>query len=265
MERSYTFLKVLFLTFVFSAFSHVCYSAGQVQAASDTTLSSPVELTGTYLDFVGRCVLRDTVTDYAIHPTGPSHLAIRSRSDLGLVSFVSDQEWIIKGGGITQIWSDAVQATGCNKTEFRGDFHNKVWFVDCRSNPDHPGDLFSWCAVDLFASDLCPAPWRVPTAEDFCNLDKFLIGQGLCYSHETTPDHLRETYIDVWGGTLSGGAGSRGSLFFGDVKAYYWSSTEHDDYYAFYLYYDVHGSIKSQCIESAKPFGFSLRCVRDAE
>jgi hypothetical protein len=106
---------------------------------------------------------------------------------------------------------------------------------------------------------------RVPTAVDFCNLDRILMGSGLCNSHSTTPDKLRSTYIDVWGGTLSGSSGSRGSLVFGDIKGYYWSATEYDESYAFYLYYSVHGIIKSQCTDNTKALGFSLRCVRDAE
>jgi len=265
MERTNTFLKTLFLTFVFSVFSHACYSTEQVQAVSDTTLSSPVGPTGTYLDFAGRCVLRDTVIDFAIHHTGPNHLAIRSRNDLGLISFASDREWTIEGNGITQIWSDAVQATGCNKTEFRGDFENRVWFVDCRSNPDHSGDFFSWCLVDHFASELCPAPWRVPSAEDFCNLDRILFNHQACRTHTTTPENMIATYINRWGGAFGGATGSRGTLFFQDVKAYYWSISEHDKNYAFYLDYDMHGRIQPQCLANAKSLGFSLRCVRDAE
>ena len=188
---------------------------------------------------------------------------------LGAISFASDREWRVEGSGMVQIWSAAVQADSCsNAADFLGMGESRgqrFSLIGCRSNPDYPGDFFTWCAVVSFASTLCPEPWRVPTAEDFCNLDKILIGQSSCFSHTTTPDNLVATYIDKWGGALGGGAGSRGSLFFGGVKAYYWSATEYDGFYAFYLNYDVHGSIRSQCTENTKALGFSLRCVRDAE
>ena len=197
------------------------------------------------------------------------HVGDRLRGGLGTASFVTDREWRVEGHGVVQIWSDAVQADSCsNAGEFEGAAVSRgirFAFVNCRSNPDYSGDLFTWCAVASFASVLCPAPWRVPTAVDFCNLDRILMGSGLCHSHSTTPDKLRSTYIDVWGGTLSGGAGSQGSLFFGDIRGYYWSATEYDDFYAFYLYYNAHGTIKSQCIDNTKSLAFSLRCVRDAE
>jgi len=198
------------------------------------------------------------------------HIPSRLVGGIGSVSFVSDREWRVEGhGGVVQIWSDAVQADSCSNVEnfvgegVREGFRFPV--INRRSNPGHSGDLFSWCAVMRFASELCPAPWRVPTAVDFCNLDQILMGSSLCYSHETTPDRLMETYMDVWGGTLSGSCGSRGSLVFGDIKGYYWSATEYDESYAFYLYYSVHGIIKSQCTDNTKALGFSLRCVRDAE
>jgi hypothetical protein len=73
------------------------------------------------------------------------------------------------------------------------------------------------------------------------------------------------TYINRWGGAFGGATGSRGTLFFQDVKAYYWSISEHDKNYAFYLDYDMHGRIQPQCLANAKSLGFSLRCVRDAE
>jgi uncharacterized protein (TIGR02145 family) len=194
----------------------------------------------------------------------------RLTDGFGTVTFVSDREWRVEGNGMVQIWSDAVQADSCsNVEEFVGSGANRGGFrfalVNCRSNPEQSGDLFTWCAATSFASQLCPEPWRVPTAVDFCNLDRILMGSDLCYSHTTTPERLRDTYIDVWGGTLSGGTSSRGQLFWGGEKAYYWSATEYDGFYAFYLTYDLHGTIKSQCIENTKALGFSVRCVRDAE
>jgi uncharacterized protein (TIGR02145 family) len=186
---------------------------------------------------------------------------------LGVVSFVSDREWRIEGNGIVQIWSDAVQATGCDKEHIGGSARNRATrqhfiLTDCRSNPDHPGDFFSWCAVARFADTLCPAPWRVPTAKDFCGLDKILFNRNKCNTHIVTPEKMIETYINLWGGAFGGGAGGRGILF-SNVKAYYWSSTIFEEAYAYHLNYDVHGNIQSQCVMNTKGMGFSLRCIRD--
>ncbi|MCL2413320.1 MAG: fibrobacter succinogenes major paralogous domain-containing protein, partial [Bacteroidales bacterium] len=92
---------------------------------------------------------------------------------LGNASFATDSTWRISGNGITQMWSDVVQTDFCsNKTEFSGvDLTTATFRVDCRSNPARKGDFFSWQAVYELRNELCPSPWRVPTAEDFRNLD----------------------------------------------------------------------------------------------
>jgi uncharacterized protein (TIGR02145 family) len=184
------------------------------------------------------------------------------------VSFASDREWRIEGNGITQIWSDAVQATACNKQTIGGSYVNRFiggsyYFTDCRSNPNFPGDLFTWCAVARFADSLCPPPWRVPTTKDFCELDKILFKRRSCNTHVVTPERLKETYIDIWGGALSGATGAASALYFENIKAYYWSISEFERSYAFHLNYDVYGNVQSQCVMNTKSLGFSLRCVRD--
>jgi uncharacterized protein (TIGR02145 family) len=183
---------------------------------------------------------------------------------LGMVSFVSDQEWTVKGNGITQVWSDAVHATGCQDSlrKFRGDSARVVFLADCRYNPDERGIFFSWCAVAMYGSTLCPSPWRVPTREDFCNLDKILNDSKTCHRYTKTLEQITETYINTWGGIFSGATSGSGSFHFIDVKAYYWSQTEFDEGYAYYLTFDIHGNVVPQNIESVKSLGFLLRCVR---
>ena len=111
-------------------------------------------------------------------------------SALGNVSFATDSTWTISGNDIFQIWSDAVQTDYCsNKTSFRGglnvkennEYIDNEWvhfYVDCRSNPGQKGDLFSWLAVYELRRELCPYPWRVPTVQDFIDLDIALGGTG---------------------------------------------------------------------------------------
>jgi uncharacterized protein (TIGR02145 family) len=169
------------------------------------------------------------------------------------------QEWTIQGTGanahISQTWSDAVTATACNKTSFEGGSLNN-YNSDCRSNPSFPGDLFSWCAVRRFANQLCPAPWRVPTQQDFIDLDRALGGTG----DETTNTTLRNSYLNDWSGAYGGYCASGGSLFGQGFWALYWSQESYGDV-GFYLDFDTDGRIYPQhwC---SKDFGLTLRCVR---
>ncbi|MDR2907685.1 MAG: hypothetical protein LBU91_06835 [Bacteroidales bacterium] len=190
-----------------------------------------------------------------------------SNESLGQVSFASEQEWTIEGQGISQIWSDAVQATACDKTAFNPDnntLHLISYTADCRNNPGYPGHYFSWCAVARFGDILCPEPWRVPTKEDFCDLNKVLFNKTDCSNHMVTAEQTQIAFIKTWGGALGGGCSSQGlKIMHHDVKAYYWSKSELDFDYAYYLNYDVYGRINPQYTMNFKNLGFSLRCVRD--
>ncbi len=181
--------------------------------------------------------------------------------NFGTVSFASATTRTITGNGITQVWSDAVTATGCQKTAFNGG-SSGAYRIDCRSNPSYPGDLFSWCAVAKYASTLCPAPWRVPTEDDFINLDKALAGPG---SNRTGASSELPKYTgkgtNQWGGAY-GGFSNAGSLSQQGSHAYYWSQTEYLVDRAYYLYVDSTGYIYPHSILNFKQFGFPLRCVR---
>jgi len=175
--------------------------------------------------------------------------------NLGTVSFATDNIWPISGHGISQIWSDAVQATGCgNKTTFFGTR------ADCRSNPDFKGDLFSWHAVSRYKNELCPPPWRVPTRQDFINLDIALGGSG--GRTNDNPTHL-EKYLNIWGGEFGGVASPfNGQLGIQHYQGYYWSQTQLAGTEVFNLRIHHHGFVDSQN-RSLKDPGYSLRCVRD--
>jgi len=144
---------------------------------------------------------------------------------LGTVSFASDKTWKIG----EQTWSDAVTATACQKEIFDGGvlepFFN--FNADCRSNPKYPGDLFSWCAVNNFRNELCPHPWRVPTSQDFKNLDIALRGSGRARNRETVNDLTWQNqiawYTDRWGLTFGGKCNSLGILESQSVSGSYWT------------------------------------------
>jgi uncharacterized protein (TIGR02145 family) len=201
--------------------------------------------------------------------------------NLGTVGFATNQTMRIG----SQTWSDAVTSTACNKTTFSGgDGSSQVGFnADCLSNPDYPGDLFSWCAVVRFENILCPTPWRVPTKDDFINLDKALGGTG---SHSygvgggssNDPNiygnrPLYERYLNTWRFSLGGCVDYHGVMRFQKTQAFYWSQTD-------CVYHRAYGwniiitpsivggstfsiSISPPRDDLFKGYGQTLRCVRD--
>jgi len=181
---------------------------------------------------------------------------------LGIVSFYTNNKWTIEGNGIFQIWSDAVTATACQKTSFDGGYHRGTiqnFNADCRSNPNFPGDLFSWCAVVRFTNILCPYPWRVPTAQDFRDLDIALGGTG---GVRTDLDFINANYINRWGGVFGATCYACGSGV-QEQRALYWSQTNANFVMGrgILLTFRTTGQIFPEGFCN-KRNGRSLRCVR---
>jgi len=184
-------------------------------------------------------------------------------STLGIVSFVSDSTWKVIGNGITQEWSDAIQATACDKRSFsgssRGNFNS-----DCRSNSNQRGDLFSWCAVVLFQQYLCPYPWRVPTAQDFIDLDVALGGTGKNRQHYNLRQPQQGSFgYSNWlaGRAFDGKAPRRHMMSLGN----FWSISSTSDVMGVSLSIGLRlflGLEVSPQEPSNKGNGLGLRCVR---
>jgi len=183
-------------------------------------------------------------------------------TSLGTVSFATPQEWTITKDGVTQIWSDAVQASNCsNKTTFAGGANATGFRADCRSNPSQKGDLFSWCAVARFRDVLCPYPWRVPTDQDFVNLDLLLGGNGRT---RTSLAFVNDNYIARWGGTYSGTCTASGALRSQNVAGEYWASVPRNQVpsnHAFTFGFENDGFLSPDGL-IGKANGHALRCVR---
>ena len=188
--------------------------------------------------------------------------------NLGTITFHTDRVWTISSDTVTQIWSDAVTATACQKETFDGGYRdlttghhwgNHNYSADCRSNPDFPGDLFSWCAVVRFADQLCPYPWRVPTRQDFRDLDIAMGGTGF---NRTDLDFVNLNYVARWGTVFGGSSLPTGSLHRQDFWSSYWSQTENNVIRGNNLLIVATGFI-NPIIHEHKHNGFSLRCVRD--
>ncbi|MCL2028647.1 MAG: fibrobacter succinogenes major paralogous domain-containing protein [Bacteroidales bacterium] len=171
-------------------------------------------------------------------------------ASLGTVTFASATTWSVAG----QTWSDAVQATACNKAPYAGGSSGN-YNADCRSNPSRKGDLFSWCAVRRFADQLCTGDWRVPTTTEFATLTNATNGANTI-ALLTAASGARS-----WGGAYGGYCYGSGGLDAQGSQARYWSSTEYNATYGYFLYFFTGGFINPQN-NLNKDNGFSLRCVR---
>jgi hypothetical protein len=138
-----------------------------------------------------------------------------------------------------QIWSDAIQVPACNKS----DFVVSSAYPDCRSYTDGSTTwhYYNWPYVRARQNEMCPAPWRVPSYEDF---------QRLIY--ETNFDRL----LPTWG--LNGNTWGTGVVGVG-ARAAYWSISTNGPSDAHMLYYqDGEWSVGSTWLYG----GFMVRCVR---
>jgi len=204
-----------------------------------------------------RCV-RDTTPPPL--PTGCNNNAPGWGNSLGTVTFATDNTWTVG----SQVWSDVVTATSCQKNTYNGGDNPRVapFNADCRSNSEgYPGDWFSWCAVVRFQHQLCPAPWRVPTMQDFVNLDIFFGGIG---NFQTNPT-LVNRYLHDWGATLLGSI-NVDQVPHEDIGtgSHHWALSDHNMELAFRLL------ILTSTINNVNPratafksLGLALRCVRD--
>jgi len=178
---------------------------------------------------------------------------------LGIVSFHSTNTWTIEGRGVTQVWSDAVTASNCQKTAFAGATNVDGLNADCRSNPNAPGDFFSWCAVVRFADKLCPYPWRVPTLQDFSDLDRALGGLGVGHNRNDL-QFVNQNYISLWGGVFGGSSWSNGNLQ-SLGSGLYWSQTDFTPQRGRNLSFGTNGRI-TPGDHTEKGSGLSVRCVK---
>jgi len=220
--------------------------------------------------FALRCV-RDTVV---LIPAGCNGNPLTF--NLGTQSFRTAQTWQIGAGEAWQEWSDAVRMSGCAKTAFVGGALGNS-NADCRSAQAAAtnGHLFSWCMVMRFADQLCPDDWRVPTNQDFVNLDLALGGNG--QNRTGTVNGFPIAQQVAWYLAGSAGDGSAGSPIFGGIwggsrftghsgnlgtaGTLYWSSMDINSTQAFAFRLES-GAVNPQNPDP-KNLGFSLRCVRD--
>jgi len=170
------------------------------------------------------------------------------------------------GGRSTQVWSRSVAASACNKTDFQGG-STANFNADCRSAlTAFYGNNFTWCAVMRFANQLCPPPFRVPTQQDFIDLDMNLGGSGSSISFamlgQVFTDHLEQYIGSVLGQTGGIWNGFRFTAHTGTAAlstTAYWTSSHNGSISQGVLM--SAGSLNPQA-NVATSLGLALRCVR---
>jgi hypothetical protein len=181
-----------------------------------------------------------------------------STLDLGVVSFTQGSEITITGSSYTQIWSRPVTATGCQKGTFNGGSAGSVK-SDCRTNPGYAGDLFSWCAVEKYAAQVCPFPWRIPMPDDFCRLHKAVTGANCV---EAANVAWITAYQTNWAMVFMGDCSQNGTITESGISAVYlvngYTGGTHSRFsVAITTGYISLGPAANNCA------GRTLQCVRD--
>ena len=188
---------------------------------------------------------------------------------------IETQTWTITGTGanahISQVWSDAVQVSNCDKTSYNGGSSSINYNTDCRNATNgFDGHYFSWCFVKRYEALLCPGDWRVPSREDFIDLDIALGGTGGTHSNMAVIAGYAGTSGSGLAAVNRAGAwgGARFTAFVNNLQdnssaaqSNYWSSSESIATNAFGLTY-TQNTVYLQSGNPHKGNGFALRCVR---
>jgi uncharacterized protein (TIGR02145 family) len=147
-----------------------------------------------------------------------------------------------------QIWSGPVKIAACRNSKYTEDNSTP----QCTSSTANQIDYYyyNWVYAYNNRTNMCPAPWRVPTDNDFEDLTTCLGTSKIkdVYYPETSQ----------WGGTL-GGLFKDGRVQAVNTGGYYWSSQQYGSgVNAYYLKFDS-GEVK--ILPNAKSMGFQVRCV----
>jgi len=252
------------LTLTATVFPRSATNQTLIWSSSDATVASVIDGKITALSG-GLTSIIATAEDG--NQTGTCAVMVSWNTELfGITTFATAQTWKVG----SQVWSDAVETSFCsNRTSFDGGYieHDSIGWVisvnlniDCRSNPGQKGDLFSWRAVSERGNDLCPAPWRVPTLQDFMNLNTALGGTGGSIIDMV----LLNRYLNDWGGTFAGNSTPTGDLYGQSWQARYWSQSERWSDTGSVLLFGSDGFVHLNS-SYFKNGGLSLRCVRDVQ
>ena len=186
-----------------------------------------------------------------------------------ILSNLSDSDWASATNGALSVYGED---SGCE------DASPTIEPCDAATALNEYGRLYNWFAVADERS-LCPSGWHIPQDNEWSELEVG-IGMALEDAYQTGWHGNDEALsLKASAGWFNGGNGANSSGFnvlpsgdrfyndgfFGNagVEAYFWSSTDTDSKaWSLGFLYDRNDILR---IEYDKNYGFSIRCIQDAE
>jgi uncharacterized protein (TIGR02145 family) len=186
----------------------------------------------------------------------PPDTGVQTWTFSGLTWTMSNQTW--SDPNWKQTWSGASSyvPAGCElNNNFAASAPPRYSTSDLQAGS---GYLYNYVCVIKEQHNLCPAPWRVPTQQDFINLDRYFGGTGENRSGEAYQTFITTNYVNAWGGVY-GGNGDGTSVTGKDVHMHYYSTT--GAWGSAYRMYVSLTAVYPQAYNDQR-FGFQVRCVR---
>ncbi len=180
---------------------------------------------------------------------------------------INGQEWMQQNLAVTKYRNGDPIPTGLNNTTWQNTTNGAyaIYNNDAANNTLY-GKLYNWYAVND-SRGLCPTGWHVPSDAEWTTLETNLGGSSVPGGKmkSTTGWNSPNTGATNSSGFTAFPGGFRddvGTYDYIGYLGYWWSSTEYDSNYAWYriLYYDYSNVDRNGL---TKPYGFSVRCVRD--
>ena len=174
-------------------------------------------------------------------------------------SNLNDSEWASTNSGATAVYGEG--SSSCYTDTPDGDACDEAWSLI------EYGRLYNWYAVDD-ARGLCPSGWHVPTDEEWTVVTDVLGGELVAGGQ------MKTTYGWYNGGNGTNSSGfsglpggnrdyNNGNFFYAVIDGGWWSSSPNGSgAWNRYLYNYTENVYR---YGPSRRFGFSVRCVRDAE
>jgi uncharacterized protein (TIGR02145 family) len=147
-------------------------------------------------------VSSNTCVVLVVKPNLPPDTGTQTWSFSGLTWTMSGQTWTDPNW--KQTWSGASSyiPAGCAlSTDFAENAPPRYRTAGLYAGS---GYLYNYVCVYKEQHNLCPAPWRVPTTQDYIDLDRKFGGSGENRTTASLAEFITPYYINQWGGVLAG-------------------------------------------------------------
>jgi len=141
----------------------------------------------------------------------------------------------------------------------------KYCYEDKPENCDKYGGLYQWNEVMQYSKKekvqgLCPSGWHIPTKEEFEALKTVVNNSSDAL---LAVGQRNGTNTSGFSALLAGLRGSNGGFYDSGGRAGFWSSTEYNADYAYYMY--LRNFYSTVFLDNyGKTYGFSARCSKDS-